>query len=106
LNPPLRGAHFTIINDRIDDLVYNEDKKIFNNTDIEIIYDPTIVKTDAKGHWWIKAHSQDAQNMRNVLGLDKPYHGFHITLGLATHLWLDHSLYIREQCRRFKLLEI
>ena len=103
LNKPLRGTHFTIINDIVNNDLYNESKKIFDGREIEITYDPFLIRSNEKGHWWLKAYSDDAQNIRNVMGLGDPYFGFHITIGLATHLQLEHSKYITEQCMRFNL---
>lgn len=101
LNKPLRGTHFTIINDIVEDQVYLEAKELFHGKEIIVEYDPTIIRSNKGGHWWLKAYSDDAQNIRNVMGLGNPYFGFHITIGLATHLQLEHSQYITEQCIRF-----
>lgn len=103
LNKPLRGTHFTIVNDIVNDDLYNKSKEIFDGKEIEITYDPSFIRSNKKGHWWLKAYSDDAQNIRNVMGLGDPYFGFHITIGLATHLQLEHSKYITEQCIRFNL---
>lgn len=103
LNKPLRGTHFTIINDIVDDEIYLQSKELFHGKEIRIQYDPTLVRSNKKGHWWLKAYSDDAQNIRNVMGLGDPYFGFHITIGLATHLQLEHSIYITDQCIRFSL---
>lgn len=101
LNKPLRGTHFTIINDIVDDQIYLEAKELFHGKEIIVEYDPTIIRSNKGGHWWVKGYSDDAQNIRNVMGLGDPYFGFHITIGLATHLQLEHSRYITEQCIRF-----
>jgi len=62
------------------------------------------IRSNKKGHWWLKAYCDDAHNIRTVMGLDpKPYFGLHITIGLATHLQLEHSKYITDQCIRFDL---
>lgn len=101
LNKPLRGTHFTIINDIVDDEIYKQAKDLFGGKEIEISYDPTIIRSNEKGHWWIKAYSDDAQNIRNVMGLGSPYFGYHITIGLATHLELEHSKYITRICLQY-----
>lgn len=103
LNKPLRGTHLTFINDIVSDDIYLQARDIFDGKEISIFYDPTCVRSNEKGHWWIKAYSQDAQNIRNVMGLGDPYFGYHITIGLATHLQLEHSRYITEQCVKFNI---
>jgi hypothetical protein len=99
LNKPLRGTHFTIINDIVDDVIYKQAKKMFDGTEITIQYDPTNIRSNDKGHWWIKAYSDDAINIRSVMGLGDPYFGFHITMGLATNTQLEHSKYIKQYLR-------
>jgi hypothetical protein len=103
LNKPLRGTHFTIINDIVDDEIYLGAKELFHGKEITIQYDPTIIRSNKAGHWWMKVYSDDAQNIRSVMGLGNPYFGFHMTIGLATHLQLEHSRYITEQCIKFNL---
>lgn len=96
LNKPLRGSHITFINETVSDTTFIEGKKLFDNKVIEIIYDPTYIKTNEKGHWWLKAYSKDVDAIRNSLGLNKnPYFGLHITIGNATHLNLKQSLYVK-----------
>ncbi len=105
LNKPLRGTHLTIINDKFDpetEYLYDQGRQLFHGKEIRIQYDPTLIRANDKGHWWINADSDDAKNIRSVMGLTPdPYFGFHITIGLATHLQLDHSKYILKQCIRF-----
>jgi hypothetical protein len=105
LNKPLRGTHLTIINDKFDpetEYLYDQGRQLFHGKEIRIQYDPTLIRANDKGHWWINAQSDDAKNIRSVMGLTPdPYFGFHITIGLATHLQLDHSKYILKQCIRF-----
>ena len=107
LNKPLRGTHLTIINDKFDpetEYLYDQGRQLFHGKEIRIQYDPTLIRANDKGHWWINAQSDDAKNIRSVMGLTPdPYFGFHITIGLATHLQLDHSKYILNQCIRFNL---
>jgi hypothetical protein len=95
LNKPIRGTHFTIINDIIDNDVYLQAKDIFDGKDITFFIDPTNIKANSTGHWWIKVYSDDAQNIRNAMGLGEAYFGFHLTIGLATHENLEQSEYIR-----------
>jgi hypothetical protein len=104
LNKPLRGTHFTLVNDIVDGDIYTQAKKMFDGTEITIQYDPTNIRSNDKGHWWLKAYSDDAKNIRRVMGLDEyPFFGFHITMGLATHLQLEHSRYITKQCLRYNI---
>lgn len=107
LNKPLRGTHLTIINDKFDpetEHFYDQGRQLFHGKEIRIQYDPTLIRANDKGHWWINAQSDDAKNIRSVMGLTPdPYFGFHITIGLATHLQLEHSKYILKQCLRYNL---
>ena len=104
LNKPLRGTHLTVINDIVDDNLYEMGRQLFHGKEITIQYDPSDIRSNKKGHWWLKSYSDDAHNIRTVVGLDpKPYFGLHITIGLATHLQLEHSKYITEQCIKFNL---
>jgi len=103
LNKPLRGTHLTFINDIVDDDIYLKAKEMFDGKEVIVKYDPEIVRSNNKGHWWLKSESLDCQNIRTVMGLGDPYFGYHITIGLATHLQLEHSKYILDQCIRFNL---
>ena len=104
LNKPLRGTHMTIINDIVDDNLYEMGRQLFHGKEITIQYNPLDIRSNKKGHWWLKAYSDDAHNIRSAVGLDpSPYFGLHITIGLATHLQLEHSKYITEQCIKFNL---
>ena len=104
LNKPLRGTHVTIINDMVDDDIYKQARDMFHGKEIRIKYDPTQIRANRKGHWWINAESDDAKNIRSVMGLTPdPYFGLHLTIGLATHLQLEHSDYILNQCIKFNL---
>ena len=103
LNKPLRGTHLTFINDIVDDDIYLKAKEIFDGKQVTVVYDPTIVRSNKKGHWWLKAESLDCVNIRTSMGLGDPYFGYHITIGLATHLQLEHSKYITEQCIKFDI---
>lgn len=106
LNQPLRGTHFTVISDRMDKVMWDEAKKIFNNKEIEFTFNPELIRTNAE-HWWL-AHveSQDAMNIRTAMGLGDPYFGFHITIGYVpkdNFVRYEHSKYIRRQILRFGL---
>jgi hypothetical protein len=101
----LRGTHLTIINDRFEsDEIYRQARQLFNGKEIAVNFDPSLIRASKTGHWWINADSDDARNIRSVIGLNpEPYFGFHITIGQATHLQLNHSNYILDQCIRFNL---
>ena len=101
VNKPLRGSHFTIINDVVDSEIYEQAREMFDGKEISIDYNPEIIRSNEKGHWWVKALSQDAGNIRIAMGLDKPFFGHHITIGRATHLNLVHSKYITEICLKY-----
>lgn len=104
LNKPLRGTHITIINDKCDFNMFEEARKIFDGREITFLYDPTHIRANNKGHWWIKVYSEDVRNIRTAMGLTPdPYFGLHLTIGQATHLSLEQSNYILEQCKRFNL---
>jgi hypothetical protein len=104
LNKPLRGTHITIINDKCDDEIYAKAREIFHGKEITFRYDPTFIRANGKGHWWLKVDSEDSKNIRTAMGLTPdPYFGLHLTIGLATHLQLEHSKYILEECIRFNL---
>ncbi len=105
LNKPLRGAHVTIISDIVDsDELYTQARELLNGKEITIKYDPTNIRANKKGHWWVKVYCDDVKNIRTIMGLNPdPYFGLHLTMGLATHLQLEHSNYILDQCIKFDL---
>lgn len=100
LNKPLRGTHLTFINEMVDDDVYLRAKEIFDGTEASVSYDPSIVRSNKRGHWWLKSESPDCDSIRSSMGLGEPYFGLHMTIGLATHLQLEHSKYITDECIR------
>ena len=94
LNKPVRGTHVTIINDIVDNNIYEQSREFFDGKEITIFYDPTEIRTNGL-HFWIKAFSDDVKNIRITMGLNPdPYFGLHLTIGLATHLQAEHSKYI------------
>lgn len=104
LNKPLRGTHITIINDKCDFEVFEQARQIFHGKEITLKYDPTCIRANKKGHWWIKVECEDVRSIRTSMGLTPdPYFGLHLTIGLATHLQLEHSNYIIDQCIKFNL---
>lgn len=95
LNKPLRGSHLTVINDIVDNKTYLKAKELFEGKEVTFYVDTTNVRANEKGHWWLKVYSDDAQNIRNVMGLGESYFGFHLTIGLATHDELEKSEIVR-----------
>jgi hypothetical protein len=109
LNKPIRGFHLTLINDKLSDsnlLIeeFNEKKKIFNGKPIRVQYS-TDVRTNGE-HWWLKAWSKEAEDIRRLFGLKpEPYWNFHLTIGyvaqgnpdkkglIYNQMW-EHSHYI------------
>ncbi|MEK6828771.1 MAG: hypothetical protein AABY15_01505 [Nanoarchaeota archaeon] len=88
LNPPLRGAHVTFINDRAKDMngKWDEVKKKWNGRQIDIILD---VDPRSDGlNWWFNVPNEcrdELHHMRKELGLDRPFFGLHMTLGTAVN---------------------
>lgn len=102
LNQPLRGTHITIVSDIVDDDIYREARDMFNEKEITFLLDPTIVRSNEKGHWWLKVQSDDARNIRSTMGLTPdPYFGLHLTIGLANERNIDFSRYITGVCKKF-----
>lgn len=106
LNPPIRGAHVTIINDKFaDDKVWAEFREAFNGKPVTFEYDPSLIRTDSQ-FWWLIVQSPEAQALRDVLGLGKPYYGYHLTVGQASKdvPWiLQHNDYIHRQILKYSL---
>lgn len=104
---PIRGVHFTVINDRLSDgnateVEYKASKKLYSGKVIDIEYSVD-VRTDGK-HWWLRARSNDAMFIRQQCGLEsKPYWGFHITIGRAEGRAYEiaHSKYIHKLIKNF-----
>lgn len=83
LNPPLRGAHLTIVNDKIEDFETFDSKiielkKIFSLIDIDIDLD---IRCGPE-HLWFRCLAPTAMEIRELLGLGKPHFGFHVTIGM------------------------
>lgn len=101
LQPPQRGLHFTIINDKVPNEKYQQAKKLYNGTvvDFEYAVDP---RSDGN-HWWLGVRSEDAENIRIASGLEpKPFWGFHLTIGRADgELRLQHSNYILNLIKKY-----
>lgn len=94
LEPPIRGAHVTFINDRLEDFnnregstedkqkKWDEVKERWVGKQIEVVFNLTPFSNVY--HWWlIVDHDNRAglQAIRSELGLKKPYFGMHMTFG-------------------------
>jgi hypothetical protein len=103
LNKNLRGAHITFISDRLDEKIFDDASNIFNGKDIDFFIDIE-PRTDGL-HWWLRAYSNEAENIREVMGLSRePYFDFHLTIGHANEKNIDHSKYILEVCKKFEII--
>jgi hypothetical protein len=82
LNKPLRGTHVTFISDKFNDKKYEEAKRMFDGAPITFYHE---IEPCSNGeHWWLRVHCEDAENIREFLGLARnPYFGMHLTLGRA-----------------------
>jgi len=104
LNKPLRGTHVTFISDRVDRDIFNQACIIFNNKEIEFYYE-NMPRSNGQ-HWWLRAWSPQAEDIRQSIGLSRvPYFSFHLTIGSANEKNIDHSKYILECCKKFKLTD-
>ena len=104
LTVPIRGAHISFINDRMDEMtshcntkderleLWEKVKKKWNGKKVEIPIDLRPY-TSTKTHWWlIMPHDERwiLQQIRDELGfinpktgLSRPYFGMHMTIGRA-----------------------
>lgn len=99
----LRGAHVTIISDRMSSKIFEEATKLFNNKEITFYYELE-PRTNIK-HWWLRVHCPEAEDIREALGLSRePYFGFHLTIGYMNDLNVTHSEYILKTIKRFDIL--
>ena len=96
LAEPARLPHVSFVNDRESDTngKWGEVKKKWHGKTIEVTLS-TDVLTDAT-HWWMMiphAERGELQNIRNELGLGKPFYGLHMSIGYArnSHDDVDHE---------------
>jgi len=107
LNPPLRGAHISFINDSLRDInggegtekeranMWEELKKKYDGKSISITMS-TDVRTDGT-HWWLVIPEEERvelHDIRTQIGLGRPFYGIHMSLGFANEKNIDHSNYI------------
>lgn len=92
LNKPLRGSHYTLINDKYDNIeLWNKVKAERQGDTVEVYYN-TNLRSNIE-HWWLKAYSIDGFNIRTELGLGKQFFNPHITVGLVNNRNIDQSEY-------------
>lgn len=107
LNKPIRNGHVSFINDRFSDvtgetlpdkeLLWHRVKDKWDNKEIEVILN-TDVRTNSK-HWWLNVdidYREPIHKIRYELGLGKPEHGLHMTIGLVNHINMNLSKQIHE----------
>jgi hypothetical protein len=120
LNPPLRGAHVTFINDRASDI----NKGVGTEEEKEALWEALKNKWDGKevsvtlnlrpfsdvNHWWLivdHKYRDELHDIRAEVGLEKPYFGLHMTFGYQAenkneqgevifNRHLEHSRYIHK----------
>lgn len=99
----LRGAHVTIISDKMDSNDFEQASKLFNGKEITFYYEIE-PRTNDK-HWWLRVHCPEAEAIREALNLTKePYHGFHLTIGYVNEKNLAHSKYVHKLCKFHDIL--
>lgn len=104
LHKPVRGAHITFINDSIRDLSKNgilEESVVLENwqivkdkwdgvdIDIYVSLNPDTDSLENNDcHWWLIVpydKRQELQDIREELGLGRPFFGLHMTIGRAVN---------------------
>ena len=106
LNKPLRNSHITIINsnylkestlpDKDKELAWKKFEKDYNNKKIKIILDISKFYTNGNHYWLIIPHEHRnfIYNIRAEIGLEKPFFGLHLTLGIINEYNKVQSDYI------------
>ncbi len=99
----LRGAHITIISDKMDSNVFEQASKLFNGKEITFFYE--IEPRTNNKHWWLRVHCPEAEAIREALGLTRePYFGFHLTIGYVNEKNIAHSKYIYDVIKFHNIL--
>ena len=106
LNPPLRKAHVTVINDALRDMSSNDKESLelwekakqkWDNKNMIVTLD---LDTMTNGqYWWLRAFYEDNtifEEIRSDVGLQEPYFSFHMTIGSPNEYNIDHSNYIHD----------
>ena len=97
LNKPLRGSHISFVNDSLRDMcsglncteeeaenIWNEVKNKYDGLEVDIYLDLD-VRSDSK-HWWINIPNEyrdELHNIRKLLGLNHPFFGLHMSIGVV-----------------------
>ena len=116
LNHPQRGPHVSFINESLKDLSKNN---MLTQTEIDIKWLEVKNKWDKKvvdveldlsiktngDYWWfnfIDNENNSLQDIRNELGLSKPFYGLHMTIGYPPMgICLEHSHYINNLIKKY-----
>lgn len=109
LNNPVRGAHITFINDKLDInnphyKTYEQELKQFNKKEITVLLNPKVIRTDDI-RWWIQAKSEELLDIREQLGFNrKPHYGLHLTIGNVHPKYQIQQEYIHNLIKLKKIL--
>lgn len=103
LNKPLRNSHVSFINEKSLDITgdWEDIKGKWNNKKVDITLSLD-VRTNAK-HWWLnlpEEHNKRLTEIRDSLGLSKPFYPFHLSLGYCNELNIKHSEYIHNLIKK------
>lgn len=105
LNRPLRGAHVTFVNDSIKEIKggerkWEEVRAKWDGKEIDVIIN-TDVRTNGE-HWWMKAdQTPEFWQIREELGLGRPFWGLHMTIGYSNSKNIEHSEYIHKLVKKY-----
>ena len=117
LNKPLRGAHVSMVNDSVNDMlkglkcsekeaeiIWNDVKNKYDNKSIDIVLDLD-VRTSGE-HWWLNVKEREKLSaIRTELGLNpNPYFGLHMSIGYSIGLQKEHSEYILRMITNFNAI--
>ena len=119
LKRPLRGPHLSFINDKGSAMngKWEEVKKKWDGKMIDVVFVVDMRAQDE--HWWINVPQHERgqiHDIRKELGLDRPFFGLHMTVGIAVNckpdveyhdnvggairMNLEHSQYIIESIKK------
>ncbi len=86
LQPPIRGAHISFINDSARDMngQWENVRNRWNGREIDVALS-TDVRTDGE-FWWLNTVSnEEFMAIRSELGLGDPFFRYHMTIGSAVN---------------------
>lgn len=95
INVPLRKSHVTIINDKVNDGIWNKLKSKWNYTSVDFFYNWGGLRNNGE-HLYFKVDSPMAQSIRDDGNLGDPYYGFHLTIGHVPEDSLVKSSHLKE----------